>query len=704
MAPSPLPRLSTHARTLMLVVVFALLATLVSPSLATAQTGTDGVGSSDLGVRPTEAEPADTGDTAGTDDTDDTEDTDELNSTVDRKALEGAGDGFTLNTAELGLGRSIRMARPAGQTEFIVPTPPGLLLTEISTSIVIPSNVSRTFVSISVNDEVVFEEIIEGGTRREITAQIEPAAGDSLVQVKAEEYAGQQCTSPIIEPLAAELLNPTFLFRAQPSLPETVSDFLPQVIQGFEILVDQDRPAHVDEAVMLLATHLTTAYPVTPSFVVREIPSNLIDSISTDPFTRTIVLADADVGRVDVQGNDEVAFLRLAGPEGLLSDIASSINEPEIRLISSDEVATVGEREIDEEELKERRTLREAGVRRLEASDAVRLQLPIPLPQARFGQPINRIRVRLGGVLVHATPADVEPVVTVWVNDDLLSTIELDRAGRFDTELEISGNDLRRDNLVVVRSELPLDCGFGLPTHQLQLDSSSWVDVDYGQSIPVGLDRYPQSLLPEFQVRPGQSIADLQVTANLLAVMQSSSPLILDPQIASWDDIVRNDLPGILVGGSSDQLEELLAPISAAGGSVDVSGVEFVAADGYDRVTVLQALVGPLGQDIMHLQLAVEDGKDLASTELSEMLVDRGWGRFSGQAFAVNDGATVVVPADPNADDIELPTLSTDAPAPTRRIFGFGILGSLVLIGLLIVSRALYARVTGKTRNPVGMG
>ncbi|MEE9415983.1 MAG: hypothetical protein V3V01_11915 [Acidimicrobiales bacterium] len=611
-------------------------------------------------------------------------------------------DEFTLSTQQLGLGRSLRLARPAGRTDFIVPVPPGLLLTEFATEIAVPSNLHQTFVSISVNGEVIFEDLIDGGNRRSIHAAIEPTSGDAFVEIQAEEYDGVQCTSQVIEPTAAELIEPTFLFRAQPSLPKTVAEFLPQVVEQFDIFVEADRPDHVDEAVLLLTTNLTNRYPATPTFRVRELDDNLEVAIDRDPFTRTVVVVDGDNGRVDVENNGETAYLQLTGPPGLLSDIASSINTPEIGLISSDQVDTVGERTVIAEELQERRTLREAGVRNLEARDAVRLQLVLPLPQARFGQPVNRIRVRLGGVVISATLADVEPTVTLWVNDDLITTVELDSAGRFDAEVDIVGSTLKRDNLVVIRSELPIDCGFGLPTHELQLDASSWVEVNYGQSLPIGLDRFPQTLLQGFQVRPGQALADLQATANLLAVMQFASPIPLDPRVASWDEIVDSDLPGIVVGGSSAQLEALGAPISAVSGSIDIDGVSFNAADGYDEITVLQSLVGPQGQDLLHLQLSVTEGKDASSEVLSALLVKKGWGGFRGRAFALNGVDTVVVPSESNEDDIALPTLTAEPPAPTRQFFGFGILIALLLVGSLMIGRSALARVRGRTRQPVG--
>ena len=108
--------------------------------------------------------------------------------------------------------------------------------------------------------------------------------------------------------------------------------------------------------------------------------------------------------------------------------------------------------------------------------------------------------------------------------------------------------------------------------------------------------------------------------------MQSASPIILEPEIASWDEVVSGSLPGIIVGGSPEELSDLNIPISATGGSVDVDGVEFVSEDGYDEIAVLQAIVGPNGQDLLHLQLALADGKQASAEELSGLLNDRGWG------------------------------------------------------------------------------
>ena len=697
---SPVSQVSRHRFGRLLVAVLCALV------LASSVDATSAFAQDEPGINTPQVS-TDTGATFGTDpvaETDTVAETDEDADEADEALLSGddAPLEFTLDTAQLGLGRNIRLARPAGRTSFTVPTPPGLLLTQLDTTIAVPSSVHQAFVSIAVNGEVIFEDLIDGGNQQTISSQITPVSGDALVEILAEEYAGGQCTSPVVEPTAAELITPLFTFRAQPSLPDTVADFLPQVVETFEIFVDPDRPAHIDEVALLLATNLTTQFPTTPAFRVSEVSDNLWSQIDDDPFTRSIVVRDSATGRVEVRNNGELAYLQLSGPEGLLSDIASSINSPEIRLISSDDVDTLGERSIMVEDLEQRRTLREAGVRNLEASDALRLQLVLPLPQARFGQPVNRIRVRLGGVLLAATAAEVEPVVTLWVNDDLLTTVELDNAGRFDTEFEIVGTDLARENIVLVRSELPIECGFGLPTHELQLDASSWVEVDYGQSLPVSLDRFPQSFLQGFNIRPGQSTADLQVTANLLAVMQSASPIILEPEIASWDEVVSGSLPGIIVGGSPEELSDLNIPISATGGSVDVDGVEFVSEDGYDEIAVLQAIVGPNGQDLLHLQLALADGKQASAEELSGLLNDRGWGQFTGRAFAVNEGNNVRVPADENTSDLALPTLTTEPPAPTRQLFGFGILLAVIFAGLLFAGRSMMAKARGRTRNPVG--
>lgn len=603
-------------------------------------------------------------------------------------------DEVTLTTDQLGLGRSVQVARPAGRTTMTVPVPDGMVLTEINTTLVVPSGLHETFVAISVNDEEVFSQVVSGGSRLPISAQVEPAAGDVLVDIQAEEYhAGVECTSTVIEPRAAELLDLSFELKAQPTLPSTVAEFFPAVIDRFDIYVPEDRSPGLDESVLVLATELSRQYPSLPAFQVLPITSDIQDRIDSDPFVRSIALTETDEGSVKVIGDTRAAYLHISGPAYHLTSVSAAVGSPELGLITAPAVDTAGSRIDDDQSLPQRRTLREAGIRNLEASGGVRLQLALPLPQARFGQPVEKIRVRLGGVVFHTGANVDDPTVTIWVNGDLFGSIDLDEGGRFDTDVDINGSNLRRDNVVEIRSDLPLNCGDGLPTHELQLDASSWIDVDFGQTLPVGLGRFPQVLLPGFQVSPGTTLAELEVTANLLASMQFTSPVPIEPHVAAWNEIVGGHRAGILVGGSPDQVDLLGLPIQAGSGSMIVDGVTFDAGIAYDDVAVLQAIVGPEGQDLLHLRLSLDDVDNVSADELAFRLSDRSWELFDGRAFAMHEEEALAIPLDAQiTGDSTLPALRSDRPPPIQRSFGAGILIMLAVCLVFLAVRSVSGR------------
>lgn len=623
-------------------------------------------------------DPANSSDEDSTDETSSETDTvsTDLDVTPFELPLGAVPEEVTLTTEQLGLGRSIRVARPAGRTTLTIPVPDGMVLTEINTTLVVPSGLHESFVVISVNGEEVFSDSVPGGSRLPINTQVDPAAGDVLVDIQAEEYfAGAECTSAVIEPRAAELLDLAFELRAQPTLPTTVAEFFPPIIDRFDIYVPEDRSPGLNEAVLVLAAELSRQYPKLPSFEIRPLTSDIQNQIDANPFVRSVALTETDDGSATVVADDRAAYLHISGPAYHLTSVAAAVGSPELGLITAPAVDTAGSRFDSDEALPQRRTLREAGLRNLEANGGMRLQLALPLPQARFGQPVERIRVRLGGVVFHTGVNTDDPTVTIWVNGDLFGSIELDDGGRFDTDVDIEGSNLTRDNVVEIRSDLLLDCGDGLPTHELQLDASSWVDVDYGQTLPVSLGRFPQVLLPGFQVAPGESLAELEVTANLLASMQFSSPMPIEPHVAAWNEIVGGHRAGILVGGSPNQVDVLRLPIQAGSGSMTVDGVTFDAGTAYEDVAVLQAIVGPEGQDLLHLRLSLDDVDNVSADELAYRLTDRSWELFDGRAFAMHEDEPVNIPIDAEASsDNALPALRSDRPPPIQRSFGAGIL------------------------------
>lgn len=604
----------------------------------------------------------------------------------------------SFNSGDLGVGDTITLLRPAGRRDIDIAVADGLTFTGFETTVLVPAAVHEIQLDMSIDGASVFSAIVAGGSTEQLVFTLDtPVVSDAVLSISVEERYGATCTSTAIEPSVLRLVDNEFFFERLNTRPQTIADFFPPVMDHVIVVMDPDARSSVRSAAFELATALARRYPKMPSVDVvhRTVAAgpfaeraNSAVPISSDVFTRTIVLTEAPQAMMSVRQGRAGTHLEIAGPDGLLEEMAAAVSAPELAFVTKpsvlvEELAATP----TSEDLLAQRSLRDVGVRRLVASGSRVLELPIALPQAAFGEPVNEIRVRIGGIAVASGTNGRGPLLTLWLNGDLQDAIDYDGSGRFDLEFVIDSSQIERDNVLVVRSELPLECGDQLPIHELTLDAASWVDAEPGQSLPVSLDRFPQVAVGHLAVVTGNTENELEVAMTMVGVLQGASPLPIHPQAAPVERVLAGFSSGLVI---TDGRGEVASAMARDLTTVRSEQLAFVSNESPEDLAFLSTSITDTDQNILVVFSPTEE----LSRTFADVAIQQGWSGFSGNAIGVRGDGDVVRSATSTAAETEtaLDTLE-DPPVespPIAQQLGLGALAALLLVTVVIMLRFVF--------------
>lgn len=597
----------------------------------------------------------------------------------------------TISTSQLGEGAVINLQRPGGRREIGIAIPDGMVLTDYSATLSVPGAVHEAILSIYHEGEVVHEAIVAGATTRQIHVTFEELiATDTALEFVVEEHVGGSCTSTVLEPNLMTITDSQFALERIDDEPVTIAGFFPPVMTDMIIVTEPEPGASVSGAVYNIAAAMARRYPTIPRFSISNDISN--PPLGSGAFSRTIVLQSSDDPGIQLEHSDGGAFLTVSGPPGVLEQLASMLSEPEMELVANQAAeADLAEVNNTDEDLLARRTLEDVGVRRLVASGSRVVQIPIVLPQAAFGEPVSEIQVRIGGLSVASDVVNDKPALSLWINDNLQESIVPDETGRFDIDFVLEGAQLKRDNVIIIRSELALECGQELPTHELQIDAGSWVDAAPGQSLPPSLDRFPQVGIQELSVASGSTPSEVETALTMVAALQASSPIDMNITAVTGSQLANGDTPGLVVtnghGSVASEWETELR-------TVRTEDVELVAESPPDDLAFVSSSQAEDGADVL---VVFSPPNPIVVASFNKHVLESGWSTFSGNVVGVNlDAEVIASDVVDTPQQTELPSLQDpDAPIVTR--FGLGVLAVLLLAVALGVGRTVF-RAVGRLR------
>lgn len=581
----------------------------------------------------------------------------------------------------------------AGQVEqtLVVPVTAGLEPTRIKGSIVVSGKPEGT-VRATVNGRIVLE------TNAAAAIALDQAVSSADV-INQQMTVGLQFipaaqTMCVLSNATATLNNLAVDFSGTAEVPTTVGGFFPVSVPAVVLPVPADPGADVSAAVMTAAASMTHRYPDASVSVVPEaglaaraagLPagSRVLSVVGDQGETSTKLSTTSGLPQLILSGHDEQ--LRTAA-RALASDNTALAVTSSVTGLTSALPASPGLTQ----------SLKDLGSSTLKLSGYGTPESYVGVTQSQFGGPVQSVKVQLKGTHT-AVPANAQAQLSVFWNDYLLSSRNLDGGDSFSVDAEVPAGQLQANNGLRIRlAALPAggDCTgpAGVMPMEVTVDTAgSTLTAARGGSMKAGFARFPQALGQSVPVAFGDGNAQANTVnaATLVASLQRQSATLLDTRVVGLDTLAGSSESGLVVGATGDVADKLSAPLRLAEfRTISPKDVEYGVGTSAP-FGVLEAFEQG-GRDLLLLGAWAPDG-DASAAALQASLtshisgVDGGWASLSRNLLVTQPSGTpvllesnVVVPQKAVTDDY--------------RPYAWWIGGAVLVLGLAFAARTILMR------------
>lgn len=574
----------------------------------------------------------------------------------------------------------------------MVPVTAGLEPARIKGTIVVSGKPEGT-VRATVNGRVV----LEAGAAASIPLDAAVSSADVLDQqlTVGLQFVPATQTMCVLSNATATLNNMVVDFSGTAKAPTTIGEFFPASVPAVVLPVPADPGADVSAAIMTASAAMSHRYPDAAVAVVPE--SELVARVANLPAGSRILSVVADPGEVGTKlataaglpqliltGHDEE--LRAAA-RALASDKTALAVTPSVTGLTSALPAAQGLTQ----------SIKDLGSTTLKLSGYGTPESYIGVSQSQFGGPVSSVKVQLKGTHT-AVPDNAQAQLSVFWNDYLLSSRNLDGGDTFTVDAEVPAGQLQAKNGLRIRlAALPAggDCSgpAGVMPMEVTLDTAgSTVTAVRGDSTEAGFARFPQVLGQSVPVAFGDMNAQANTVnaATLVAALQRDSATLLDTRVVGIDSLADSSDSGLVVGATTEVANKLSAPLRLA---------EFrtISPDDVEYGVGVSAPYGVLeafeqgGRNLLLLGAWAPEGDVAAAATLQGSLaahvggVEGGWGSLSRNLLVTQPSGTpvllesnVVVPQKAVTDDY--------------RPYAWWIGGAVLVLGLAFALRTVLMR------------
>ncbi|MEI2277158.1 cellulose biosynthesis cyclic di-GMP-binding regulatory protein BcsB [Paenarthrobacter ilicis] len=463
----------------------------------------------------------------------------------------------------------------AGQSEqtVAVPVTAGLEPTRVKGTIALSGKAEGT-IRATINGRVVLE------AKAAATIPLDAAVTSDDVTTTTGTAAGQQLnvglqfvpatqTMCVVSTASATLNNLAVDFTGTAKAPATVGEFFPATIPAVVLPVPSDPQADVSAAVMAAAAAMSHRYPSAAVSVVPEaqlqarasgLPagSRILSITRGEGETSTTLASTAGLPQLILSGHDEQ--LRTAA-RALASDNTALAATARVSGLTS---ALPGAPGLVQ-------SLKDLGSSTLTLSGYGTPESYVGVSQTQFGGPVSSVKVQLKGTHT-AVPDNAQAQLSVYWNDYLLSSKNLDGGDTFSVDADVPAGQLQARNGLRIRlAALPAggDCSgpAGVMPMEVTLDTAgSVLTAARGESAKAGFARFPQVLGQSVPVAFGDNDAQSNTVnaATIVASLQRDSAALLDTRMVGVDALAGSSESGLVVGATADVANKLKAPLRLA--------------------------------------------------------------------------------------------------------------------------------------------
>lgn len=456
----------------------------------------------------------------------------------------------------------------AGQTEqtLVVPVTAGLEPTRIKGTIAV-SGKPEGVVRATVNGRVVLESDAAASLPLDAPVSNADVIGQQLTV--GLQFIPPTQTMCVVSSTTATLNNLLVDFSGTAQAPTTVGEFFPVSVPAVVLPVPAEPGADVSAAILTASAAMSHRYPDAAVSVVPEaelgaraanLPtgSRVLSVVAGQGETSTTLATTAGLPQLILGGHDEQ--LRTAA-RALASDKTALAVTPSVTGLTSNLPAAPGLAQ----------SLKDLGSTTLKISGYGTQESYVGVTQSQFGGPVSSMKVQLKGTHT-AVPENAQAQLSVFWNDYLLSSRNLDGGDTFTVDADVPAGQLQARNGLRIRlAALPAggDCTgpAGVMPMEVTVDTSgSTLTAVRGGSAKAGFARFPQAFGQSVPVAFGDGNAQANTVnaASLVASLQRDSATLLDTRVVGIDTLAGSSDSGLVVGATAEVANKLSAPLRLA--------------------------------------------------------------------------------------------------------------------------------------------
>lgn len=468
----------------------------------------------------------------------------------------------------------------------------------------------------------------------------------------------------------------------EPSLPQTVGEFLPPLLTDLVVEVPANPTPEQAEAVLRLAASLTMKYANQPyqlHWVTEQ--GQIPEEVWGNPLARRIVLRRHPQAEVSLQNDPNLPTLLLQGEGAALAVQSVWLSSEFTRLGIHRQVQVLAWKDPGEAGANTV-TFADLGYPLQQVSGVGRIDITVAFSQADLGGSVRNLRARLVGT---NTPIEAlaSATLTVLFNGAQVHSQLLSTNTQFDLYLALPNTLLRRENTLSLRFDYTPrqgECRIGISPFTAQLWESSYLQFDQGGTLPAGFLRFPQSLLPEYQVTVAPLTAEnLRRAAELVIALQKASKKPLRLKWSDWQTALSSSESWLVVQGDPAQVTPLNPPLELAPFRiVDSSGRELLRFEGEMPFAALQAFEQNRRQVL--LLAGSGDAALMDQLLLSLKHSPNGWYDLAGDVYLIGAGMAQGVGMDVRGGSVRVEPLQ-----PSPAVWLYRLRPYLLGAGLLVI-------------------
>lgn len=469
----------------------------------------------------------------------------------------------TVPLSVYGYADTIRLSGADAKTVISIPVYPGLIPTSLRLKVISTPNIDKGFISFEYENATFFSLPLPT-TNEPI---IVPLSGlkpkdDRLELTINGIFSTEDETCAAFRSRWIDISELAVGVSGLGVPPATVAEFFSPTLRRLSLYVGSSpSPALLDAAFKLaaFAQHAAAAKAIDVTIIASS--TARVDT-GEDPYTRTVVFADGKENSLKLIPTSSLwpYLLITSGTSTWATTIKPLVDERTNDLLQTDLFAvSSADRSPSTSALQV--SFADLGTPLIRLQGAGEIRGSLSVPQAAFGTMIAHPVLTLRGYSSVLQKDGVARLDTYFNNRLLDSFSPPNQGGNFNRTFKLENDYLRRDNqldFVLTYTPPGGNCRVGIHNMVLDIMGTSTIAATTSPLIPPSFDRYPQTLLPTFNLVLDSADTDvLTAAARLIILWQRLSPRVLSPHVIWLSQFKKEATPTVIITPDAAHLPSL---------------------------------------------------------------------------------------------------------------------------------------------------